>query len=116
MNQNDFAFWFFGMLVPVVCILVFGAALIVWIVMSQRTKRQAIAAGMDAAAYRSLGPRWVALRMGVFISGLGLAFCLIALFHISDDSGLAWGLLLLGCGGALVLNHFLLQYLKHKSA
>jgi hypothetical protein len=108
-NSDTFAFWFFGMLVPVVSILVFGAALIVWIVMSQRTKRQAIAAGMDAAAYRGLGPRWVGLQIGVFLCGLGLAFSLITLFHISDDSGLAWGLLLLGCGGALVLNHLLLR-------
>ena len=108
-NSGGFAFWFFSMLVPVISISVFGAALIVWIVMSQRTKRQAIAAGMDATAYRGFGPRWAALQIGVLLCGLGLAFCLITLLKAGEDSGLAWGLLLLGGGGALVANHLLLR-------
>ncbi|HEV2109800.1 MAG TPA: hypothetical protein VGT99_00485 [Gammaproteobacteria bacterium] len=109
MNSATFDFWFFSMLIPVTSIVFTGAALIIWIVMSQRTKRQAIAAGMDAAAYRGLGPRWVGLQIGVFLCGLGLAFGLITLFDIKDDSDLAWGLILLGGGGALVLNHLLLR-------
>jgi len=112
MSSATFDFWFFSMLIPVTSIIFAGAALIIWIVMSQRTKRQAIAAGMDAAAYRGLGPRWVGLQIGVFLSGLGLAFILITLFNIKDDSDLAWALILLGCGGALVLNHVLLRRFK----
>lgn len=109
MNSTTFQFWFFSMLIPVTSIILTGAALIIWIVMSQRTKRQAITAGMDGAVYRGLGPRWVGLQIGVFLCGLGLALGLIALFDIKDDSDLAWALILLGCGGALVLNHILIR-------
>lgn len=109
MNTADFQFWFFGMLVPVISVLVFGAALIVWIVMSQRTKRRAIAAGLDGAAYRGLGARWVGLQIGVFCLSLGLAFGLIAAFDVKDDSALAWGLILSGAGAAFVTNHLLVR-------
>ncbi|HEV2321035.1 MAG TPA: hypothetical protein VGT42_01625 [Gammaproteobacteria bacterium] len=109
MNSESFQFWFFSMLVPVICLLVCGAALIVWIVMSQRTKRQAIAAGLDGAAYRGLGPRWMGLRIGVFCIGLGLALSLIAAFDVKEDSALAWGLILLGTGGALLANYLLIR-------
>ena len=112
MNAVNWSFWFFSMLIPMASIVFVGAALIVWIVMSQRTKRQAIAAGMDATAYQGLGPRWLALRIGVFLCCLGLAFCLITLLKVPEDSGLAWGLLMLGCGGALVLNHLLIKRLS----
>jgi len=108
-NSESFQFWFFSMLVPVISISICGAALIVWIVMSQRTKRQAIAAGLDGAAYQGLGPRWMGLRIGVFCLGLGLAFSLIAALDVKEDSALAWGLILLGLGGALVANHFLVR-------
>ncbi|HEV2332681.1 MAG TPA: hypothetical protein VGV16_05920 [Gammaproteobacteria bacterium] len=109
MNSESFQFWFFSMLVPVVGMLVCGAALIVWIVMSQRTKRQAIAAGVDGAAYRGFGPRWMGLRVGVFCIGLGLPLILITAFDVKEDSGLAWGLILLGTGGALLVNHLLVR-------
>ena len=107
--QVDDVNGFLALMVPVIAVSLLGVGSIVWLVMSQRTKRQAIAAGMDAAAYRGLGPRWMALQIGVFCCGLGLAFCLIALLNVPDVSPLAWGLLLLGCGGALVVNHLILR-------
>ena len=109
MNTADFQFWFFSMLIPVISISISGAALIVWIVMSQRTKRQAIAAGLDGAVYRGLGPRWMGLRIGVFCLGLGLALSLITALDVKEDSALAWGLILLGAGAALVADHLLVR-------
>lgn len=100
---------FLALLVPVIAVSLLGVGSIVWLVMSQRTKRQAIAAGLDGTAYQGLGPRWVALQIGVFLCGLGLAFCLIALLNVPEVSPLAWGLILLGTGGALVANHFLVR-------
>lgn len=109
MNSETFQFWFFSMLVPVLAILVFGAALIVWIVMSQRTRREAIAKGLSAEEYAVLRPRGVALRIGVFLCGFGLALLCIGLFKLEDDSPYTWALLFLACGGSLVANHFLLR-------
>ena len=92
------------MLVPVAAILVFGAALIVHIVMSQRTRREAIAKGLSPEQYSRLSKGGMGLRIGVFLCGFGLALLAIGLFKLPDDSPYTWALLLLGCGGALVAN------------
>lgn len=109
MNTPEFQFWFFSMLVPVVAILMFGAALIVHIVMSQRTQREAIAKGVGPEQYARLSARGVGLRIGVFCCGFGLALLAIGLFGLKDDSPYTWALLFLACGAALVVNHLLLR-------
>ena len=109
MNTEPFQFWFFSMLLPVAGILVFGAALIVHIVMSQRTRREAIAKGLSVEHLACLGMHGVGLRIGLFCCGFGLALLAIALFKLEDESPYTWAALFLGCGGALVLSHFLLR-------
>lgn len=109
MNTEAFQFWFFSMLVPVLSIVIFGAALIVWVVMSQRTKRQAIAAGMDAGQYARMGSRGLGLRIGMFCCGFGAALLCVGLLKLDDDSPYTWALLFLGCGGGLVLGHLILR-------
>ncbi len=104
MKPDDFN-GFLVMLLPIVAVLVMGAAGIIWIVMSQRTKRQAIAAGLDGEQYQGLGARWFLLQIGVFLFGLGLALFLIGIFKLDDGGALAWGLILLCSGGALMVNH-----------
>jgi|SRR5690348_6319781 len=108
MNLDDFN-GFLALLIPVIAVSLLGVGGIIWLVMSQRTKRQAIAAGLDGTIYQGLGPGWIALQIGVFLCGMGLAFCLIALLNVPEVSPLAWGLILLGAGGALVANHFLVR-------
>ena len=109
MNSSDFLFWFFSMLVPVTAILVFGAALIVHIVMSQRTRRQAIAKGLSPEQCAGPTRGGATLRIGMLSCGFALGLFAIGLFKLEQDSPYTWALLLLGCGGALVLNHFLLR-------
>lgn len=115
MKPDDFN-GFLVMLLPIVAVLVMGAAGIIWIAMSQRTKRQAIAAGLDGEQYQGLGARWLALQVGVFLFALGLALFLIGAFKLDDGGSLAWGLILLCCGGALVVNHLLSMHLRKARA
>ncbi len=107
---NSVLFWSF----PIVLALALGVALVVWIVMAQRTKRQAIAAGMSAEQYAALASRGTALRSGVFCCGFGTALLLVGLLKLDSGSPYTWALIFLGCGGALVLNHFLLRSPKAK--
>lgn len=106
MKPDDFN-GFLAILLPIVSVLVMGAAGIIWIVMSQRTKRQAIAAGLDGERYQGLGVRWLLLQIGVLLAALGLALLISGVFKFDDT--LTWGLILLCCGVALVLNHVLLR-------
>ena len=96
-----------ALLVPVIAVLGLSIVGIVWVVMSQRTRRQAIAAGMSAEQIRELGPRRPFLKLGIFLAALGLALLLIGFFKLEAGGPFTWSTILLCCGGALVLNYFI---------
>lgn len=103
---------FLVMLLPIVIMLVMGAMGIIWIVMAQRTKRQAIAAGLSGEQYQGLGPRWLLFQAGVLMLALGIALAIIGGFKLDPEGALAWAAILLACGSSLVLNHLLVSELR----
>ena len=98
---------FLALLVPVIAVLGLSVGGIVWVVMSQRTNRAAVAAGMNAEQLRALGPRLVFLQIGIFLAALGLALLLVGILKFEPGSLFAGSTVLLCCGGALVLNYLI---------
>lgn len=101
---------FLVMLLPIVIMLVMGAMGIIWIVMAQRTKRQAIAAGFYGEQYSG---RLLLFQAGVLMLALGIALAIIGGFKLDPEGALAWAAILLACGGGLVANHLLLKRLRN---
>ncbi len=100
---------FLVMLLPIIIVLIMGAATIVWIVMVQQTKRRAIAAGLSGEQYRGLGARSLLFQSGVLMLSIGSALGLIGVFRLDSSGALAWALILLASGTGLVTNHLLLR-------